>query len=161
MKDQEKSKTQLLSEINDLKERINILEHQHQEKIILAGSNENGFAFLFEKMKSNVVILESDDNASDSKIKAFFGSNGNNKATERKIYIGKQVTSVFPGLVNSGLIEILKIVLHSGEPEHHIFKDESDINQPKWKDYFFVKTSDQEIITYYTDVTEIRNLIKA
>jgi len=161
MKDQEKSKTQLLSEIVDLKDRIKLLEDQLNENIKLSSSKKNGFSFLFEKMKSNVILLESMSNTSDFKINAYFGSNGNNKASLSKKYIGKQVTSVYPGLVDSGLIEILQTVKKTGEPQHHIFKDESDIKNPKFKDYFFVKTSDEEIISYYTDVTEIRNLIKA
>ncbi len=59
------------------------------------------------------------------------------------------------------MIEILESVFKSGKPKHHIFKDESNKSQPKWKDYYFVKTSEKEIIAYYNDVTELRNLIKA
>ncbi len=101
MKDQDKSKAQLLSEINDLKEHIKDLEDQFHKKITLSDTQQNGFSSLFEKMKSNIALLESVNNGSEFKIKEFFGSLEKNQNGNKSQFIGKPITSAFPGIGQS------------------------------------------------------------
>ncbi|MDY6973395.1 MAG: response regulator [Thermodesulfobacteriota bacterium] len=115
--------------------------------------SEERFRQLFENMSSGVVIYEAVDNGGD------FIFHDLNRATERieqltrGDLIGKRVTSVFPGVVEFGLLEILQSVWRTGKPKRHPVKLYRDERIKGWRENYVYKLPSGKIVAIYDDIT--------
>ncbi|MCR4298702.1 MAG: CHASE domain-containing protein [Gallionella sp.] len=116
--------------------------------------NEARLREMFENLNSGVAIYHASPDGRDFTITAF------NPAAERieKIgsaeVIGRNVTEVFPGIAETGLLEALRRVWKSGAAEHFPASFYQDERISGWRENYVFKLSSGEMVAIYDDVTE-------
>ena len=125
--------------------------YKMQEKLV---ENENRFRELFENMSSCVAVYRAVDSGRDFEIVGF------NKAAEkaeninRKKVIGKNVSEVFPGVIDLGLFGVFKRVWKTGDPEKFPVSRYKDDRITGWRENYVYKLNSGEIVALYNDITE-------
>jgi PAS domain S-box-containing protein len=76
---------------------------------------------------------------------------------------GRDIIDVFPGVLDSGLLDVLRRILTTGEPEHfsvsEVIVNKSKEKAVHWLEYYVYKLPTGEIVAVYEDVTS-RKLAK-
>ncbi|AMK76058.1 MULTISPECIES: diguanylate cyclase [Methylomonas] len=130
------------------------------EKRALAAS-EARLSALFKNMSSGVAVYRASDDGRDFIIIGF------NKAAERiekitrKQLIGKKLTEMFPGIFEFGLLDVLRRVAKTGEPEAFPPAFYRDERIQGWRENYVYKLPGGEIVSIYNDVTERKLAEKA
>lgn len=68
--------------------------------------------------------------------------------------IGKTVTAAFPGVEEFGLLDVMRRVYQTGQPEHHPIRQYRDDRITGWRENYVYKLPNEEIVAVYTDETE-------
>ena len=116
--------------------------------------NEARLKEMFEHLNSGVAIYHASPDGLDFTITAF------NHAAERieKIgsadVIGRNVTEVFPGVSQTGLLETLRRVRQSGAAEQCPVSFYQDDRIRGWRENYVMKLRSGELVAIYNDVTE-------
>ncbi|WIM06419.1 MAG: EAL domain-containing protein [Candidatus Nitricoxidivorans perseverans] len=108
---------------------------------------------LFENMPSGVAIYHAVDEGADF---VFAGINGAVERIEhvrREDVFGRRVTEVFPGVVEFGLLEVLRRVWRTGEAEHFPIAFYRDKRISGWRDNQVYRLPGSEVVAIYDDVT--------
>ncbi|MHA1309676.1 MAG: PAS domain S-box protein [Candidatus Helarchaeota archaeon] len=117
--------------------------------------SEEKYRNLFEKMTSGVAIYEVKDNGNKFIIKDFNSMAEKIENIKREDIIGKDVTKVFPGIKEFGLLDVFKRVWKTGKSENYpinLYKDNR--MRASWRENFVYKLSTGEIVAVYNDITE-------
>jgi len=109
---------------------------------------------LFDCMQNAVVIYEAVDNGEDFKIVGFNAAAEKIEDLKKKEIIGKKVTKVFPGIVEFGLLDVLKDVWKTGDSMDHPVSIYEDDRIKGWRENYVYKLPTGEIVAVYRDVTE-------
>jgi hypothetical protein len=110
---------------------------------------------MFEYMQNCVVVYTALDNGKKFIFKEINKSVEKIENVNRKNIIGKEVTKVFPGVIEFGLLDILKKVYDTGEPEHFPVKQYKDNRISGWREnYVYKLPASDDIVVVYKDVTE-------
>jgi PAS domain S-box-containing protein len=134
------SSGQDISEQKQAEEELQKSEARHRE--------------LFENMSSGVAVYEAVNNGTDFIFKDFNKAGEKIDNIKRKEIIGRNVTSVFPGVKELGLLEVFHQVWRTGKPQHHpisLYKDRRILG---WRENYVYKLPTGEIVAVYDDVTE-------
>jgi PAS domain S-box-containing protein len=129
-----------------------ITERKKAEKEL--SESEFRFRELFDNIGTCVAVYTAVHEGRDFTIRDF------NKAAERieKLardeVIGKTVTEVFPGIHEFGLLDVLRSVWKTGQPEHFPVSLYRDQRIAGWKENYVYKLPNGEIVVSYEDVTE-------
>ncbi|MBK6899345.1 MAG: PAS domain S-box protein [bacterium] len=108
---------------------------------------------LFDHMWAGVAVYESDDGES-------FRFADLNRAGERvdgvrrDQVLGRDVTEVFPGVADFGLLDVLRRVRRTGDPEHHGPACYRDEKLEAWRENNVYRLATGEVVAVYEDVTE-------
>ncbi len=116
-------------------------------------SNER-FHQLFENMNSGVAVYEAADNGQDFIIVDFNAAGERIGNINRDKIIGKSVIQVFPEVKERGLLEVLRRVWHTGEPEKFPLTYYENGKLLRWRNNYVYKLPSGEIVAVYEDVTE-------
>ncbi|MGZ5008628.1 MAG: MASE3 domain-containing protein, partial [Methylobacter sp.] len=109
---------------------------------------------LFENMTSCGAIYQAVDNGKDF---VFVEVNSATERTEklsRDELIGKRLTKLFPGVVDSGLLDALCRVWRTDRPEHFSSKSYRNGYVAGWRENYLYRLADGDIVAIYDDVTE-------
>jgi PAS domain S-box-containing protein len=109
---------------------------------------------LFENMTSCGAVYQAVDNGNDF---IFLEVNHAAERTEklaRNDFIGKRLTQLFPGAAGFGVLEVLRRVWRTGNPEHFPAKFYQDERISGWRENYFYRLADGNIVAIYDDVTE-------
>ncbi|MHB8895097.1 MAG: PAS domain-containing protein [Candidatus Geothermincolia bacterium] len=129
-----------------------VLEREESRKSLR--ESESRFRLMFDNMSSGVAVYDAVGDGEDFVIVDF------NKAAERIEKIGREevvgssVLQVFPGIREFGLLEVLRRVWRTGEPEDHKIALYSDERISSWRENFVYKLHSGEIVAIYDDVSE-------
>jgi len=129
------------------------------EKQLMASSRESGavrtrLRHLFDEMTSAVVVYESVNGGTDFRILDL------NPAAEGLVeasgdsVIGRLASEVFPHLEESGILEVYRQVLDSGQPTSHPPTKYDDGRLSLWLERKVYRLPSGEIVTLIDDVTE-------
>jgi PAS domain S-box-containing protein len=116
--------------------------------------NETRFKDLFNNMSSGVVVYQVAENGED------FIINDINRAVEiiekvrKDNIIGKSVLSVFPGVKEYGLFEVMQRVDATGISESFPVSLYKDNRISGWRENYIYKLPTGEVVAIYQDVTE-------
>jgi diguanylate cyclase (GGDEF)-like protein/PAS domain S-box-containing protein len=157
MKDKDKTKEQLITELVELRQKITELEEMKNknkttEKSLLA--NEKRFRGLFDHMSSGVAIYEAKDNGRDFIIKDYNKAGERIEKVKKKDIIGRSVLKVFPGVKDFGLFEVFQKVYKTGKSQHHPISFYQDQRITGWRENYVYKLPSGEIVAVYDDITE-------
>ncbi len=124
-------------------------------------ASEARLSALFKNMSSGVAVYKPCDDGRD------FIFVGFNKAAERiekvtrRELIGKKLTEKFPGIFEFGLINVLRRVSKTGQPESCLPAFYKDDRIQGWRENYVYKLPTGEIVCIYNDVTERKLAEKA
>jgi PAS domain S-box-containing protein len=125
-----------------------------QTPYLKVGQQQARYRQLFDNMTSCGVVYQAIDNGKDF---IFLEVNHAAERTEkisREHFIGRRLTTIFPGVIDFGLLEVLRRVWHSGQPEHfsaHYYQDERVAG---WRENYLYRLEDGNLVAIYDDITE-------
>ncbi|MDE2342581.1 MAG: PAS domain S-box protein [Betaproteobacteria bacterium] len=109
---------------------------------------------LLENMSSGVAVYQVVADGADFRFTRV------NQATERinhvrrEDLVGRNITEVFPGVEEMGLLDAFRRVWKSGNPEHMPVSFYHDEHLTGWRENYIYKIESGEIVAIYDDVTE-------
>ncbi len=116
--------------------------------------SEPKFHFLFDNMRSGVVIYQVINDGEDFIIIDFNRAAEKLENVRREDVIGKNVVEVFPGIKEMGLLEVLRRVWKTGKAEFSQATLYRDPIRTGWRESYVYKLPSGEIVAIYDDVTE-------
>ncbi|MBU1043403.1 MAG: PAS domain-containing protein [Candidatus Omnitrophica bacterium] len=135
---------------------LDITDRKKAEALLLV-SNQR-FQQLFDNMSSGVSIYNAMDNGADFIFKDFNESGEIIEKISKADLIGKRLTEVFPGVREFGLLDVLKRVFLTGNPERFPDKIYKDSRIEGWRRNYIYKLASGEIVAIYDDVTEQKRI---
>ena len=160
MRDQEKTKTELLSELKALRERISVMEKAAAICGVPSGGQAEGDRYrkLFDSIRNGLALYEAVDNGNDFVFRDFNKSAEKIDKIKRSAVIGKSVLKVFPGVKDFGLFDVLQRVWKTGKPERHPIAMYRDKRIVGWRENYVSKLPGGEILAVYDDVTRQKQI---
>jgi len=158
MKDEDKTKAELIKELKFLREDRkkgvfkNITERKQTEEVIQESGNR--FRELFKHMSSGAAIYEAKDNGKDFIFKDFNRAAGKIEKIKKKDIIGKSVLKAFSGVKDFGLFKVFQEVYKTGKPQHYPISLYKDQRITGWRENYVYKLPSGEIAAIYDDITE-------
>ena len=118
--------------------------------------SEAQYSELFSNMSDCVVVYEPVDEGQD-----FVFKDVNTAALEidrlgREEMVGRRVADVLPGVKEFGLMDVLKSVHRTGNPEHLPARRYHDQRISSWREGFVYRLSTGDVVAVYKDVTAAR-----
>lgn len=136
-------------EFEDTKSRI---ERKRVEQAFR--DSEHRFRELFENMSNCVAIYEAQDDGRDFVIKNFNRAAEMTEKIDRKAIIGRSLLSIFPGVEDMGMLEVLQRVWKTGQAEQFPASFYRDGRISGWRENYVYKLPTGEIVALYNDITE-------
>jgi len=163
MKDERKTKAQLIDELVALRERVETLTHDGSSDIqesaeALSSLTGPGMSpchleEFMSHMSSAVAIYTPVDDGMDF---VFTGANSSLaliEDVELEDIIGRRVTEVFPGVMEFGFLDILQDVHRTGVPRDHPVRQYRDDRIQGWRENHVFKARDGSVVAIYEDRT--------
>ncbi|MDQ7818171.1 MAG: PAS domain S-box protein [Melioribacteraceae bacterium] len=116
--------------------------------------NETRFKELFNNMSSGCSIYEVINDGEDFIFKDFNQASENSLHIKKEDVVGKSIFTVFPGMKEFGLLEVLKRVWKTGIPKLYPVKNYKYNRIQGWFENYVYKLPSGEIVAIYDDVTE-------
>jgi PAS domain S-box-containing protein len=157
MKDKEKKKEELMSELAELRQRITELEASEAERKRAEEAlqeSEERFRQMFSHMSSGVAVYEAAREGEDFIIKDFNEAAAKIERVAGEKVIGKSVLEAFPGVKDLGLFEVFQRVWRTGKPEYHPIGLYKDKRIEGWRENYVYKLPSGEVVAIYDDITE-------
>ena len=136
-----------------IKKLIEGLEEQVEQRTAALVESERRFRELFEHSTSGVAVYEAVDNGDDFIFKDINRAVEQIEMMKREEILGRKVTKVFPGIIDFGLLDVLRDVWNSGTPRQHPTKRYTDGELTFWRKNLVYKLPSGEIVAVYDDVT--------
>ena len=136
--------------------KLKVIEHQKAEKTIQ--ESETRYRQIIDNTKNGVAVLKAGNNGEDFIFLDLNKSGETIDNLKKEAVIDRSVLDVFPGLKEFGLFDVLKRVWDTGRPEHHPIALYRDSRISVWRDTFVYKLPSGEIVTVYSDETELKAL---
>lgn len=151
MRDEDKTKDQLILELNEMRGRYDAAAAAAERKNTAEEflKYKARFREIFDHMTDCAVLYEAVGDGEDFVCKDF------NIAAERMEGFttgevsGRSVLDVFPGVRECGLFGVLQRVWKTGKPERHPRKLHGDDGTGGWKEEFVYKSSADELVVLY------------
>ena len=147
--------------LDAIAERVGrIIERRWTQEEVL--KSEEKFRELMENMHSGTAVYEAVAGGEDFEVKDFNSSGEKIDNIEREKVIGRRVTNVFPGIKDSGLLDVLQRVWKTGSSEYFsggVYQNHR--TPPSWRESYVYKLSSGEIVSVYQDVTQVKLAQKA
>jgi PAS domain S-box-containing protein len=118
--------------------------------------SEERFQQLFDHMAEGVAVYQGVDEGRDF---IFVDMNSPGQSISkvlREQVIGRRVTEVFPAVEAMGLLEVLRRVWRTGQPEHHPLTEYVDGRVAQWMENYVYKLPSGLIVAIYSDTSETR-----
>ena len=133
-----------------------ITERAKAEREVLISKNR--FEELFDNMSSCAAIYNVVDNGEDFVFMDFNKAGQKAEKADKQDLIGRRVTEVFPGVKDFGLLDVLKRVWQTGEPEYFPVKEYKEERISGWRENHVYKLVTGELVVIYEDVTEKKKM---
>ena len=117
------------------------------------GVSDDSFGALFEKMTCGIAIYEATEKGLDFIIRDMNPAAERIEKMARQHVSGRRLTEVFPGVEQLGLLDVLRRVWKTGEPERlpsHYYQDGRIAG---WRDSFVYRHSGGKVVAIYNDVS--------
>ncbi len=117
-------------------------------------SDNHKFNEPFDALQSAVAIYEAVGNGKNFKFVEFNTSAEKIEKIKKEKVIGKKITEVFPGVVKSGLFDILKKVWKTGVSQNYPTSFYEDDRIKGWRESYIYKLPTGEIVSAFRDVSK-------
>jgi PAS domain S-box-containing protein len=116
--------------------------------------NEIRYRELFNNISSGVAIYQARDNGKDFAFSEFNKAGERITNSKRENLIGKNVSEIYPGVGEFGLLEVLKRVWKTGIAEYFPAKMYHDERLTRWYENFVYRLPTGEVVAVFDDVTD-------
>jgi diguanylate cyclase (GGDEF)-like protein/PAS domain S-box-containing protein/putative nucleotidyltransferase with HDIG domain len=116
--------------------------------------SESMFRELFENMSSGVAVYEPIESGKHFIFKDLNSAGERISNVKKDEIIGKTLHEAFPNLKQSGLIDTIRMVWETGEPEHVPPIYNEDQRRSGWRENNIYKLPSGDVVAVYDDVTE-------
>ena len=170
--EEEKSRAEELERLN-----AELTESRHASLNIMADLNaeieqkdnarkeltvsETRFKHLFHYMTNGVAIYTPVDNGGDFIFKDINQSGEKLSQVTRDQVLGKRLSEVFPGAMEYGLVDALRKVIKTGQPEFIPIKIYNDSRIQQWVENTIYKLPSDEIVAIYLDTSAREKALEA
>jgi PAS domain S-box-containing protein len=154
-----KNREELIDEIYRLQNQIHDQKMNKQGIPSLKAEQDIDISQLHKGVESSGMVFYTADNGSTFIIKEAFEKWVEWEDGEFSKMINKPLDEVLPELCDAGLLKVLSQIFNSERPLHQIFELKSPGGQSEWKDFYFYKKSETEIMSFCFNVSNINNLI--
>jgi PAS domain S-box-containing protein len=120
--------------------------------------SESFYRQLFDQSLSGVAVYEAIDNGEDFIFRDFNKAGEEMDGVSLGSLLGRRVTEVFPGVIDSGLLAVLQQVWKTGKPCLHPVSFYKDEQLQRWRENSVYKLPSGEIVSVYEDVTKEKQL---
>lgn len=131
-----------------------ITERKLSEEILR--ENEARLKELFENLSSGVAVYQVSPDGSTFIISAFNRAAERIENIQREDVLGKNVTEVFPGIEEFGLLRVFQRVWQSGVAEHFPVSFYRDGRIVGWRENYVYKLPNGEVVAIYDDITKAK-----
>ena len=118
-----------------------------------AKASGDRFRQLFSHMSSCAAIYQASSDGEDFVFVDFNKAAERAEALRREDVIGKSLEEVFPSIKEFGLLDVLRRVWRTGNPEHLPLTEYRDQRIHGWRDNYVCKLPSGELAAIYDDVT--------
>ncbi len=118
--------------------------------------SEQRFHQLFNSMKEGVAIYKPINNGSNFEFVDINPAGLRLGDTQKADVIGRTVTEVFPGVEKMGLLEVLRKVYETRQPEQHPLVQYRDEKIEQWVENYIFSLPSGLVVAVYDDVSEKR-----
>ncbi|MDI6817794.1 PAS domain S-box protein [Methanothermobacter wolfeii] len=119
---------------------------------------EERYRELFENINTCVAVYEAVDDGEDFIFTDFNRAAEETERIKREDVLGKRVTEVFPGVEEFGLLDVLRRVYRTGNPEHYPLTQYQDERISGWRENFVYRLPSGEVVAVYEDRTKEKHL---
>ncbi|MBW1801667.1 MAG: response regulator, partial [Deltaproteobacteria bacterium] len=116
--------------------------------------SEARFKAVFNAMSSGVVIYEVANEGEDFIILDLNKANRKIEQVNKKDVLGKNVTEVFPEIIENGLLDVFRRVWETGKSEHQSVTLKRENKIIKWREYYVYRLPSGEVVSIFNDVTD-------
>ncbi len=127
----------LVENVIEITDRYDEMFNFHTDALVLYKVIDEGEKFIIEDLNNAAEEIE--------KVK-------------REDVIGKEVTEVFPGIKDFGLLDVFKEVYRTGKPKYHPIKHYQDNRLSGWRENHIYKLSGNFIVAEFEDKTKQKKL---
>ncbi|MBN2442664.1 MAG: response regulator [Spirochaetales bacterium] len=120
--------------------------------------SEERFRELFTQINSGIAVYEAVDNGKDFVFLDFNATGEKIDKRARDHVIGRKVTDVYPGIEESGLLDILQSVWKTGIPEYQPNSFYKDDRVSGWRENRVFKLPSGKIVAVFDDISERKQL---
>jgi PAS domain S-box-containing protein len=117
-------------------------------------TNERRFRQLFDSMASGVAVFDVVDNGLEFVFKDFNRAAERIGGVSREDLIGRRLTEAFPGVVEFGLIPVMRRIWQTGKAEAMPAALYRDQRGSGWREVYAYKLPTDEIVVLFDDVSE-------
>ncbi len=134
---------------------IDVTEKKKAEEALR--ENEERFKEIFHNLGMGVAVYEAVGNGEDFVFKEINETGENINRLSRNDTIGKGLLTLFPGVKEMGLFDVLIRVHKTGKPEHYPLELYEDNRLNLWVDNYVFKLPSGDIVAVYNDLTDQKN----
>jgi PAS domain S-box-containing protein len=116
-------------------------------------AREASYSALVDNMNDGVAVYEAVDDGQDFVVREFNRASERIEKLPRDQVIGRRVTEVFPGVAVMGMLEVMRRVYRSGNPERLSEHQYQDKRIAHWADNYVYRLPTGEIVAVYADIT--------
>jgi PAS domain S-box-containing protein len=114
---------------------------------------EHRFRELFENMRSGAAVYEATNGADDFVLTGFNRGAERIEGIAREEVLGRPLSVIFPGSREGRIVEVLRRVWRTGQPEH-VSTSSEDKGTRGWRENYVYKLPSGEVVVLYEDVTD-------
>lgn len=130
------------------------IHEAHEAAVAALRASETRHRELFERIRSGVAVYEAVRGGEDFVFRDLNRAAEQIEQVTRADVVSRPVTEVFPGVVEFGLLEVLRRVWRTGTPEHFPMALYHDERVTGWRENYVYRLPSGEIVAVYDDVTE-------
>ncbi len=146
----------LEAEIIAARQELNTSRLQTLKSIKAAVAIKQRWQLMFENIYNGVAVYKAVDEGQDFVFVDFNPAAEAIDKIKKRDVEGKRITEVFPGIRDMGLLECLRRVWNSGEPECFPVKEYKDSRLSGWRENYVFRLPNGEVVAIYSDETENR-----
>ena len=113
---------------------------------------------IFENINTCVAVYEAVADGKDFIFRDLNRSVEDVEGVKREEVLGRRFTEIFPRVDDFGLLEVLRRVYRTGNPEHFPAAHYKDDRISGWRDNFVYKLPSGEVVAVYEDITREKKL---
>ena len=120
--------------------------------------SETRYRMMFENLASAVAVYEVLEDGARFVFKGFNRAAEKIEKISRLEVLGREITDVFPGVEEFGLLEVFREVWRTGEVQSHPISMYQDNRIAGWRENHVYRLPSGEVVALYDDVTEKKRL---